>query len=281
MSTRRARPVIGVTGPDRGGMPAWLFTRLALYRAGARAIRITPSTAMDPEKLDGLVVGGGADVTEPLGSPATPKGPPPSRVRWPRRLLDLLLSPLVLMFRVLAAKREHGVDPGRDRLELALLAHAEQRNLPVLGICRGAQLMNVAAGGSLMRDVHTLYEERPQLYTVLPRREVEISPNSCLLSVVGRPTLLVNSLHLHAVKEPGKDMRVVAREPSGVPQAIEHATRRFWLGVQWHPEYLPQQPSHQRIFHALCSAARRHDATSAVERRPAARTLESEQGRMV
>ena len=258
MVARRFRPRIGVTGPDRGGRIAWWFTALALCRVGATPVHITPSAPVDPWTLHGLVVGGGADVTEPLGSgEPTAKAPPPSRVRWPRRLFDLLLSPLFLLFRVLFAKRQHGRDPARDALELSLLAHAEAEDIPVLGICRGAQLMNLAAGGTLMHDLHALYEERPQLYTVLPRREVEVSAGSRLREVVGRSRMLVNSLHMHAVKEPGANIRVVAMEPSGVPQAIEHRLRRFWLGVQWHPEYLPQQPPHQSIFRALRDEAER------------------------
>jgi putative glutamine amidotransferase len=257
MVARRATPRIGVTGPDKGGLMAWWFTAWALRRVGARPVHITPRSPLDPSTLDGLVVGGGADVTEPLGSVLTDPAPPTSRVRWPRRVFDLLLSPLFLLFRLLFARRRHGKDAARDALELSLLAYAETRDMPVLGICRGAQLMNVAAGGTLMRDLDTLYDERPQLYTVLPRREVLVSADSRLRDVVGRSHMLVNSLHMHAVKEPGKNIRVVAREPSGVPQAIEHMERPFWLGVQWHPEYLPQQQPHQNIFRALGDAAER------------------------
>jgi len=256
MGTRLTRPLIGVTGPDRGGWPAWIFARWALYRAGARAVRITPSRSIAWEKLGGVVIGGGADVSEPLGDAAPEPPPPPSRVRWPRRIIDLLLAPLVLLVRLIGAVKHHGVDPARDGLELRLLEYARERDLPVLGICRGSQLMNLAEGGTLLRDVNTLYDERPQLYTVLPRREVCVASDSRLHEIVGRGELLVNSLHFHAVREPGRGMRIVAREPSGVPQAIEHTGRRFWLGVQWHPEYLPQHESHQRIFAALTAAAR-------------------------
>jgi putative glutamine amidotransferase len=115
--------------------------------------------------------------------------------------------------------------------------------------------MNLVAGGTLMRDVDTMYTERPQLYTVLPRREVVVTAQSRLRQIVGRASLLVNSLHFHAVDAPGPGFEIVAREPSGVPQAIERPARDFWLGVQWHPEYLPQQDAHQRIFEALVQAA--------------------------
>jgi putative glutamine amidotransferase len=256
MATRQTAPRIGVTGPNKGGWPAWIFTRFALYRVGARAVRITTSRSVDFETLSGVVIGGGADVSEPVVSTPDELPPPVSRVRWPRRVIDLLFAPLVLLVRWIAATKRHGVDPARDALELKLLEHARERDLPVLGICRGSQLMNLAEGGTLLRDVNTLYDERPQLYTVLPRREVEVLAESVLYRIVGRSSLLVNSLHFHAVREPARGMRIVAREPSGVPQAIENSARRFWLGVQWHPEYLPQQESHQKIFEALAEAAR-------------------------
>jgi putative glutamine amidotransferase len=250
------RPRVGVTGPNKGGWPAWIFTRWALHRAGARAVRITTSRAVDFAGLRGLVIGGGADVSEEVIHTPDETVPPESRVRWPRRVLDLLLAPLVLLVRLIAATKRHGVDPARDAMELKLLEYAREHDLPVLGICRGSQLMNLAEGGTLLRDVNTLYDERPQLYTVLPRREVAVVEDSTLHRIVGRTTLLVNSLHFHAVREPARGMRIVAREPSGVPQAIENSSRRFWLGVQWHPEYLPQQESHQKIFSALAEAAR-------------------------
>ncbi len=259
MMSRRAseaRPLIGVTGPDRGGWPAWIFTRLALLRAGALPIRLTPSRQFDPALLDGVVLGGGADVSDPLPEAPPEPPPPPSRMRWPRRVLDLILAPLVLLVRLIAATKRHGKDPARDQLELKLLEHAREHDLPLLGICRGAQLMNLAEGGTLLHDVNTLYHERPQLYTVLPRREVHVSAGSRLAAIVERPSLLVNSLHFHAVREPGRGLRIVAREPAGVPQAIEHVARKFWVGVQWHPEYLPQQQAHQRLFIALTEAAR-------------------------
>jgi putative glutamine amidotransferase len=254
----RDRPVIGVTGPVRGGLMAWLFTRLALWRAGARARRVTSARHVDPATLDGLIIGGGADVTEPVsaGEPDD-EPPPPEHVRWPRRVLDLLLAPLVLCVRWLGAVRHHGIDQARDVLEARLIEHAERHGLPVLGICRGAQLMNLVAGGTLLRDVNSLYEERPRLYTVLPRREVEVAADSRLFHTVGRANLLVNSMHYHAVDTPGPGLRVVAREPSGVPQAIERSARPFWVGVQWHPEYLPQQQAHQQLFAELTREARR------------------------
>jgi putative glutamine amidotransferase len=254
-TARLGVPVIGVSGPERGGASAWHFTRLALARAGARAVRLTPRSRMAAERLDGLVLGGGADVGDGAADLLEP-APPPSRVPKSAQALDLLVAPALLLLRLAGQTRSHGVDPERDELERALLVHARTYELPVLGICRGAQLMNLAEGGTLARNLHTLHTERPHLYTVLPRREVRIAPQSALGRIFERDVLLVNSLHFHAVEEPGRALRVVAREPSGIAQAIEHERRRFWVGVQWHPEYLPQHRVHQRLFAALVAAAR-------------------------
>lgn len=252
---RDAAPLIAVTGPDRGGFTAWFFTRLALRRAGARAVRVTPRRPCSAEQIDGLVLGGGADVSVPLG-PDDAEGPLESAPRWwPRRVLDLFIAPLLLLLRWLGGVRPHGSDPDRDRVERALLLRARELGLPVLGICRGAQLMNVIEGGSLHHHVQA--EERPQLYTVLPRREVIATPGSQLHALLGQERLLVNSLHFHAIAEPGRELSIVARELSGIAQAIEHRARAFFIGVQWHPEYLPQHPLHQRLFHGLVAHARK------------------------
>jgi putative glutamine amidotransferase len=74
--------------------------------------------------------------------------------------------------------------------------------------------------------------------------------------VLGCTRILVNSLHFHAVSEAGNGLRIVAREGHGAAQAIEHPARPFWIGVQWHPEYLPQQRAHQQLFLALVACAR-------------------------
>jgi putative glutamine amidotransferase len=251
---RRNMPRIGVTGPVRGGTPAWLFTWLAVRRAGAKPVRITPEKPRTARDLDGLIVGGGADVTdgETLASVPAPRRSRP----LPRRLLDRVVGPIVLVVRWAGGTRPHGADPARDRLELALLDEARQLGLPALGICRGAQLMNYLEGGTLQRNLHDLYEERARMYTVLPRREVLVAPDSHLARVLGRQVLSVNSLHHHAVAEPGEGMRVVARERCGVVQAVEHTWRSFWIGVQWHPEYLPQHAVQQRLFAHLVHHAR-------------------------
>ena len=111
-------------------------------------------------------------------------------------------------------------------------------------------------GGELAHDVGADYPDRNELWTPLPAREVVVHPDSVLFQTLGKPKLCVNSLHRHAVESVPAPMRIVARE-SGAPiaQAIEHPGRPFWIGVQWHPEYLPQVPTQRRLFETLVQTA--------------------------
>src|SRR3954470_4704770 len=144
------RPMIAVTGPDRGGAGAWLFTRIAVFLAGGRAIHVTTCCPPSLNGVHGLVVGGGADVDPKLyGADPTPILPSPNRPgqTWPRFLFELILFPLTWLLRKLSGKSGakhpsgHGRgDPARDTMEMKLLDDAIRRGLPVLGICRGEQL---------------------------------------------------------------------------------------------------------------------------------------------
>ena len=255
------RPVIAVTGPDRGGFPAWLFTSWALRRAGAKPVRVRPRRG-EVADFDGLVVGGGADVA-PVRYGALPARRPPAasyrRSRTlPRLVIDYALAPLIyLLRRVFGQSRgAAGTDPARDALELALIARAEAAGVPVLGICRGAQLLNIHGGGTLHQDLSGFYTERPNRWTVFPRKRIVVQPQSRLRVTLGCGRCEVNSLHRQAVDALGEGLAIVACDERGVVQGIEHSSRRFWIGVQWHPEYLPQVPEQRRLFAALVAAAR-------------------------
>jgi putative glutamine amidotransferase len=252
------RPIIGVTGPDEGGGAAWAFTRLAVWRAGGHAVRITPRRPRTIDRLDGLILGGGADVDPGLyGQDPTPvlQTRKPPGEPWPRFWLGLILFPLTWLARKLAGQssaRHRGADRARDRLELTLLHAALGRGLPVLGVCRGEQLLNVYFGGSLHQDLTGFYAEDPEVRTILPRKRVDVADGSCLAAVVARCGLdRVNALHRQAIDRLGRGLRVAARDRNGIVQAIEHPARPFVIGVQWHPEYLPQLPSQRALFDAL------------------------------
>lgn len=259
----RGKPRIGITGPDHGGLSAWLFTAWAVRRAGGKPIRIRPLKPRTIEDIDGLIIGGGADVSPELYGqhrmPDLDQLQDRALPGW-RRLIGLVLFPLMFLIRRLLVTKTTGLNQARDDMEERLIHEAFQRRLPVLGICRGMQLLNVAAGGSLHQSIKSFYEESPAIRSVLPRKRIEILPDSLLAGIVGASQGRVNALHDQAIDQLGERLQVCAREPSGVIQAIEHRDRSFLLGVQWHPEYLPQRPEQGAIFRALVRAARGSEA---------------------
>jgi putative glutamine amidotransferase len=255
---------VGVTGPDRGGAVAWELTRLALRRAGAEAIRITPAHPHGIDDVDALVIGGGADIDpeiygeEPETIASVIEGTRKSVKKNRTPALSLLLAPGIFVMRKIFERHTAvGHDGARDALEMMLIDEALAREKPILGICRGAQLLNVCLGGSLHQDVTNFYVEKPQLRSVLPRKVVQIEPNSRLAKVIGAAPCAVNALHHQAVdcSDLGNHVQVVAREENGVVQAIEVEGARFAIGVQWHPEYIPQHRRQQALFEALVACA--------------------------
>jgi putative glutamine amidotransferase len=156
------------------------------------------------------------------------------------------------------------VSAERDVLEIALARHALEERMPLLAICRGVQVLNVALGGSLHQDVANSPGTPIAHSQKAPRHEpthaVKIEAGSRLADVVGAHDLDVNSMHHQAIKELGQGLRAVAfSSPDGLIEAVEPADARgFLLGVQWHPEELaPHQPAARRLFAALIAAASR------------------------
>ena len=259
------RPRIGVTGPDRGGLVAWACARFAIEREGGRAVRITPSRPRAIDGLDGLVLGGGADVDPTLYGRVSIVESMGDAVRATRKRVDrhhapalsLLLVPLIYGARKLfESGTQEGPDPARDALENALLSGAYDRRLPVLGICRGAQLLNVWLGGTLHQDIHAFYAETPRLRSVLPKKRVQLTAGSRLARAMGAQECAINALHDQAIDTLGRGLCVVAREANGIVQAIELPSHPFMVGVQWHPEYIPQHRKQRALFAAFVRAAR-------------------------
>lgn len=255
---------MAVTGPDRGGTPAWLFTALAVWRAGGRPLRIRPGRPRRNRRIDALIVGGGADVDPELYGETLPGGPDTAAIRraerrLSQRLIGYAFYPALWLLRRLFQSKGTSLNPERDRLEKSLIHHALDSHLPILGICRGMQLINVVRGGSLHRNLAAFYAETPNARSLLPIKRVDLDPRSRLAAILDDAPLYVNALHDQAVDRLGLGLRVAGRESSQVIQAIE-AGRDFCIGVQWHPEYLPQKARHQRLFRALVTAARRRNA---------------------
>lgn len=138
-------------------------------------------------------------------------------------------------------KELHSINPHRDRQELLLARLAANRQIPVLGICRGIQVMNAALGGSLYQDIYSqaegkLIKHSQDLDRAYASHTVRIEEDSLLAKIMGQTILPVNSFHHQAVKDPAPGFRVSARATDGIIEAIESKEYKSMLGVQWHPE---------------------------------------------
>lgn len=153
-----------------------------------------------------------------------------------------------------------------DELELELARRADELDLPIFGICRGAQTLNVARGGSLHQHLpaleghHESHRQAESGETV--SHWVEIEPDSKLAAIVGERRLQVNSFHHQGVRELGERLRVSACSTDGVIEAVEDPDKRFVIGVQWHAEYLVERPHEHALFRAFVEAAGEFEQSS-------------------
>jgi putative glutamine amidotransferase len=136
------------------------------------------------------------------------------------------------------------ISPLRDLMEVFIVKKAIELNKPILGICRGIQVMNVAQGGTLYQDMGTQIKDRevikhdqsaPKWY---PTHNVKIENGSIVRSLLGKDQIRVNSFHHQAVKDVAKDFWVTSSSEDGIIESIEHKNHIFALGVQWHPELM-------------------------------------------
>lgn len=247
-----SRPLIGIPtqtlqaidGIPEGLPHSWVMNSryyLAAAEAGAAPMMI-PLFDEDPgalravyEKLDGLLLAGGVDM-----DPRTfDEAPHPQLGR---------------------------TDAARDAVELQLVKWAIADQKPILGLCRGHQILNVALGGTLYQDIeaeipsalkHDYFPTAgyPRDYLA---HEVAVTPGSRLHAAFQAPIIPVNSMHHQAVKTLAPSLRVSGHAPDGVIEAIESGTDHFLVGVQWHPEIFGHKDSRtRRLFSAFIDAARR------------------------
>jgi len=179
--------------------------------------------------IDGLLISGGGDVNPWIYNEQPSK--------WLRR-----------------------VNPLRDIFEIELVKRAVKEKLPVLGICRGIQLINVALGGTLIQDIeHEVKSDIPHSLTNVPRsfraHLVKLDPNSKLAQILGVLELKVNSFHHQAVKALGNGLKAVAYAPDGVIEAIENIDGSYIVGVQWHPEEMLDEVQ-LKLFKSLIKATK-------------------------
>jgi putative glutamine amidotransferase len=151
--------------------------------------------------------------------------------------------------------------PERETTDFTILDFAEQKDMPVLGICFGVQSINVHRGGSLIQDIPSLVsnpiihdEDDPHPPA---RHLVRLMSDSLVGRLTGLSEMEVNSYHHQAVQRPGRNLRAVAVSPDGVVEALEDTTGRFIVGVQWHPERgWREDPASKALFTALIEQAR-------------------------
>lgn len=153
------------------------------------------------------------------------------------------------------------VNPLRDQLELRLARAAMDRQLPVLGICRGIQLLNVALGGNLWQDLPSQnpssFRHQQTCPPQYPSHEIHVEPGTLLHRLLGEEQIRVNSFHHQAVREAAPELSVCAYANDGVIEGVEHPDLPFFLGVQWHPERtFHQDASSRAIFAGFVEAAR-------------------------
>jgi putative glutamine amidotransferase len=165
------------------------------------------------------------------------------------------------------AKRLRG-EVKRPRFEIRLVRRALQRGLPVLGICQGCQVINVALGGSLYQDIKLQapggirHQAGSQKVADCSHRII-IERESRLGRATGKKEMIVNSAHHQAVKKLGRRLRAAARAEDGIIEAIERAGEPFCLGLQWHAEQMAREKNHRRIFLTFFEACRKARHTSA------------------
>ncbi|WP_322807130.1 gamma-glutamyl-gamma-aminobutyrate hydrolase family protein [Thermanaerothrix sp.] len=228
------KPLIGITlgrkFKDGEGLFAISETYIAaVERAGGIAVllpalRDDEAVRLVRQRLDGLLLTGGADVDPALyGGQSHPS--------------------------------VYGVDACRDTTEMALVRMAVESGWPFLGICRGIQVINVALGG-------TLYADLPeQLGTQVAHRSeeeghsVQIDPTSRLAGLVNATEIQVNSYHHQGIERLAPGLKAVGWAPDGLIEAVEVPGHTFGLGVQWHPERRLDAPQHFVLFKALVQAA--------------------------
>ena len=221
-----AKPLIAVTRPILGdkiddvrdrNYPHFKFIFSIL---GVDLLRVSPDQKVNSSACDGLLLTGGADIHPSHYNETEREG-----------------------FRHL---------PARDAMEMDLFHQFKDQGKPIMGVCRGMQMINVCLGGSLHQEIsehfdNTIYPRKyPQKYFY--RKPINIKPNTLLSNLFKKEQIQINSLHHQAVKKLGDGLKVNAIEPKGIIQGIEHETIKSIFGVQWHPELMHFSPDQWKLF---------------------------------
>lgn len=227
-------PLIGITTYNRNeagdiSLPGAYLD--AVQKAGGVPILLPPHQAPLERlltKIDGFILAGGGDIDPSLYGGAH--------------------HPTI-----------YAVDTDRDAFELALAKAALKRQIPILGICRGMQMLSVASGAALIPHVPDVYGDAIAHRLDQPRRPtphpLTLAADSRLATIMQAVAITVMSWHHQAVKTLPSGWRVAAQAADGLLEAIEQEDHPWAIGVQWHPELSPHDPAHQKLFKALILAA--------------------------
>lgn len=223
------QPVIGIT-PDYDSIAGRYKIHQdyisAIITAGGYPLILFPQLTI-PNFLDGIVFSGGGDI-DPL------------------------------LFHQEPLRESGEISPLRDDFELSLCKLAIQKNIPLLGICRGMQIINIALGGTIFQDISVQTNSTLKHSQQAPRdygtHSIMIEENSLLCSLWNKQKATVNSFHHQAVALLGDGLRVSAKSQDGLAEAIEHIENPFVLGVQWHPEAMKGEEQ-EKLFSAFLNAA--------------------------
>lgn len=236
------KPLIGLTtyrNMSEQGYPRFSVSEAytsSIVSAGACPVMIPLGLPEEPvnellDRLDGVLFTGGGDISpDQYGQPDHPS-------------ID-------------------GIDSDRDQVELEIIAQAIHKGLPLMGICRGLQIINVALGGDLYADIleqhaqalkHQYYPDYPREYLA---HDVSIEPSSLLVKVFSDGRVPVNSLHHQGVRKLAPGLKPAAFAPDGIIEAFEITGHPFGLAVQWHPENLQEHENMRDLFRIFVEASR-------------------------
>jgi putative glutamine amidotransferase len=224
VANRSSRPLIAITGPNRRALAPRLLVHLGVLLAGGRGLQLSPRRPGSQRRYQGVVITGGHDIDPVLYAEESAQVSP----RYDRE---------------------------RDLFESAVIDDALARGLPLLGICRGAQLLNVRRGGSLYQELKTLRKHTSNRRTLLPLKTLLVQRGTRLHALLGKERCRINSLHNQGISRLGEGLRIAGRDLDNIVQAVEDPSAPFLLGVQWHPEFLLLSAGQRRLLRALVDAA--------------------------
>ncbi len=224
------KPRIGVTRSHKRDRIPYYCIKFVLWLCGAKTILLTPNKPQTDKQLDGLILSGGIDIH--LSGPKTHR------------------------------KENYPYEPERDKLEYDMLQIAQAAKIPILGICRGAQLINLSRQGTLHFDVARAYEKAKYPSSLLAkiafRKRMYPIKDSLIYKIIGDNRVKINSIHSQSIDLLGNNLIITAQEKNKVVQVIEDPRFDFLLGVQFHPELLIYHKYFRKIFSTFVKAAKKH-----------------------